>query len=203
MRIDVVSHHHAAHGGWKVPLTPTNQHILFLVTGGTVIYRIAGETLRIGKGEGLFMPQGTLRSSEMVPADPHVMYAAYFRDLAQEDLAPLADEPFKLFRPHGYDYLKQRFSMLHECWVGKLHGSDLIARGILTEILGRVQRDLSAGGRSSSRRSLALQLQEYIIRHYREPLHIQELADHVDRSPNYVSAVFKQVTNRTPTSLMA
>ncbi|GGD47055.1 AraC family transcriptional regulator [Paenibacillus nasutitermitis] len=202
MRIDFVLLHQAAYGGWEVPLGPTNQHILFLVTKGAVIYEIEGKTLQIGQGEGLFMPKGTLRTSTAIPGDPHVMYAAYFSDVPWEELAPFLNEPYKWFRPHSYDYLKQRFSMLHECWVGKMQGYDLITRGILMEMMGIVQRDLFAGSRPSSRRSLVLQMQEYIIRHYCEQLQISDLANYVDRSPTYVSTVFKQVTNRSPITYM-
>ncbi|OUS78120.1 hypothetical protein B1748_04990 [Paenibacillus sp. MY03] len=202
MRIEFVLLHQAVQGGWNVPLSYTNQHILFLVTRGTVIYEIAGKTLRIGKGEGIFMPQGTLRSSEVVAEDLHEMYAVYFSDASQEDLAPFADEPYKQFRPNAYDYIKQRLSMLHECWVGKMTGYDLITRGILMEVMGIIQRDLFAGSRASSRRSLVLQIQEYIIRHYREQLQISDLAQYVDRSPTYVSTVFKQVMNRSPITYM-
>lgn len=202
MRIDYILLHDAAHGGWEVPFSSTSKHILLLVTKGAVQYEIAGRTLKLVKGEGLFMPQGTWRSSEVVKADPHVIYAAYFRDLSDEDLAPFTDEPFKQFRPLSYDNFKRRFSMLHECWVGKLPGYDLIARGIVMELMGIVQRDLFAGNRTSSSRSLVLLIQDYIARHYREPLRISDLAAYVDRSPTYVSAVFKQVTNRSPITYM-
>ncbi|WP_159882380.1 AraC family transcriptional regulator [Paenibacillus puerhi] len=202
MKIYSVAYQQSVHGSWKVPLSPTKQHIFLLVTKGTVIYRIAGQTLRIRKGEGLFMQQHTMRSSETDLADPHALYSAHFQDLPDEDLACFVDEPFKLIRPLGFDYLKQRFSLLNEYWIGQLHGYELITRGILTEILGIVQRELLSGSHPHSLRSLALRIQEYILKHFREPILINDLARYVDRSPTYVSTVFRRVTGRTPIGYM-
>jgi AraC-like DNA-binding protein len=202
MKIDHVLFQQAVHGNWSVPLAPTRHHILFLITKGAALYTIGDQTIRVRKGEGLFIPQHTLRSATADPADPHLMYSAHFRDVLPEDLAPFTDEPFKLIRPLGYDYFKQRFSMLNECWIGKMPGHELISRGILTEILGIVQRELASGTHSPTKSSLALRIQQYIVRHFREPLRLEELARHVDRSPTYISAVFKEVTGRTPVEYM-
>lgn len=202
MIIDNVAFQQAVLGNWKVPLAPTRHHILFLVTKGACIYRFANQTLQISKGEGLFIPQDTMRSAETDSSNPHQMYSAHFRELNHEDLSSFIDEPFKLIQPLSYDYLKQRFSMLNECWIGKMPNYKLISRGILLEILGITQRELTIGTHSPTRRNLALRIQQYIIQHFREPLRLSELAQHVDRSPTYVSTAFKEVTGRTPVEYM-
>jgi AraC-like DNA-binding protein len=202
MKIDNIAFQQAVQGNWKVPLAPTRHHILFLVIKGTFIYKIANRTIRVNKGEGLFIPQDTMRSAEIDSSNPHLMYSAHFRDLSLVDLSSFLDEPFKLIQPLSYDYLKQRFSMLNECWIGKMPNYELISRGILLEILGLVQRELTGGGHSSTRRNLALRIQQYIVQHFREPLRLSELAQHVDRSQTYVSTAFKEVTGRTPVEYM-
>jgi YesN/AraC family two-component response regulator len=78
----------------------------------------------------------------------------------------------------------------------------MIARGILLEILGIVRREVGGGTHSNSRRSLALRIQQYIVQHYREPFQLGDLAREVDRTPTYVSTVFKEVTGRTPVEYM-
>lgn len=66
---------------WKVGLAPTRHHILILVVKGNVHYHIDDTTVTLGKGEGLFMPQGTLRSAESDVTDPQQMYSMHFSDL--------------------------------------------------------------------------------------------------------------------------
>lgn len=198
MQIDNIIFLEEGNVNWNVPLSLTRHHILLFVTKGKVNYRIGDVTIQIGKGEGLFFPQGTMRSAESVLGEPHQMYSAHFRDISPADLSLFLNEPFKFIRPLGYDYLKQRFSLLSECWIGKMPSYELISRGILIEILGIVQRELAGGAFSSSRRNLALRIQQYIVQHYRKPLRLVELAANVDRSPTYISTVFKEVTGRTP-----
>lgn len=202
MKIEHVIFDYTEGPHWKIAMSPIRHHILLLIVKGKVRYRIGDEVIALSKGEGLFMPEGTHRSAETDVDDPHQMYSAHFKDLHPSMLAHFLDEPYKWLHPLGFDYLKQRFSVLNECWIGKMPCYDMICQGILTEILGIVQRDLAAGRLPSSRRNLALRVQQYIVQHYRRPLRLSELAQHVDRSPNYISNVFKEVTGRTPVEYM-
>ncbi|MNH92862.1 Bifunctional transcriptional activator/DNA repair enzyme AdaA [compost metagenome] len=203
MKIEhIIFDQQTAGSSWHVDLGPTRHHILLLVVKGKVHYTISDRTLSISKGEGLFLTQGTWRAAKADVSELHQMYSAHFRDLPLDKLTGFNSEPYLLYRPIGFDYIKQRFSVLNESWIGKMPYYDMISEGILTEILGLVQRELTNGALSSSRRSLALRIQQYIVQHYREPLRIHDLARYVDRSPNYVSNVFKEVTGRTPVEYM-
>jgi AraC-like DNA-binding protein len=174
------------------------QHILFFVVKGRFRYHIDGQTIQIKEGEGLFIPEGTLRAGEVDTNEMCILISAHFRNIAHERIAPLLDAPFKLIRFVGFKYVHQRFSLLNECWLGKLPGYKLISEGILLELLGIVQRELDGKDHATTRRNLALRTQQYIVQHYREPFHLRDLARHVDRSPSYVSTVFKEVFGRTP-----
>lgn len=198
MKIDFITYSQFDYGNWSVPPNTTAHHILLLMIKGTVKYHIGDRTLIINKGEALFIPQGTYRSAEIDMSGPIYASSAHFKDIESADLSLLLDSPYKHIRPLGFEYLKQRFSMLNECWIGMMPNYDLISRGILMEILGIVQRELAGGDLSSSRKNLALRIQQYIVQHYREPLLLDELAQHVDRTPTYVSTVFKEVIGRTP-----
>src|SRR5690606_36038642 len=110
----------------------------------------------------------------------------------EDDLSAFSDKAYTVIRPLNYDYMRQRFSMLFECWIGMMPNYDLIARGIAMELLGIVQRDLSGSTLSSSRRNLALSIQQYIVKNHREQLRLDDLAQVVERSPTYVSTVFKE-----------
>lgn len=198
MIIDNIAFQQGEGGSWKVPLSVTKHHILLLVVKGTAVYRFGDRIERVGKGEGLFFPEGTLRDACSDPDSLCQMYSAHFRDSTADELKLLLGRPFVRIRPLNFDYLKQKFSMLHECWIGKMPFHELIARGTLYELLGLVQRELVGGAHSAARRNLALRIQQYIVQRYREPLRLSELAQAVDRSPTYVSTVFKEITGRTP-----
>jgi AraC-like DNA-binding protein len=202
MKIDHVAFHHAVSGSWGAPAAPIPHHILLLVTQGSFIYKMHNQTIDVSKGDVLFLPQGTVRIADVVHAGLNIMYSAHFSDLSLSDLSPFLDEPYKRLRPIGYNYLKQRFSMLNECWIGKMPGYELMSRGILLEILGFLQRDLGSGNTSPAHLNLALRIQQHIVKHYREQLRIDDLARELDRSPSYISTVFKEITGKTPIEYM-
>ncbi|TMV48023.1 AraC family transcriptional regulator [Paenibacillus mesophilus] len=201
MKIDNIAFQQAVNGNWRVPRKTVKHDILILVIRGAAAYRIGEEAVVVRKGEGLFFPEGTLRSAEADKSEPLQLYSAHFRDLSIEG-HPLRGEPYVHIRPLGCDYLKQRFSMLYEHWIGKMPGYEFIACGILMEILGLVHRERFGDSHSSSRRNLALRVQQYIVQHYREPLRLSDMAQVVNRSPTYVSSVFKEVTGRPPIEYM-
>lgn len=198
MQIDNVSFQQDVNGSWQLKPAAAPHHILLIVLRGQVEYQFGDSVARIRKGEGLFYPQGTVRSAQADRTEPLQLYSAHFRCEPSSEIALLASEPYQHLKPLGFDYLKQRFSVLHECWIGRLESFDLISRGILMEILGIVQRDLAGGKGSPARRSLALRIQQYIVQRYRHPLRLPELADAVGRSPNYVSTVFREMTGKSP-----
>ncbi|MDF2718783.1 MAG: hypothetical protein K0R28_5708, partial [Paenibacillus sp.] len=86
MKIDNIAFQPGVGGSWIVPLTTTKHHILLLVVKGVAIYRFGERTVRVGKGEALFFPQGSARSAESDLKDPSQMYSAHFRDISPEDL---------------------------------------------------------------------------------------------------------------------
>jgi AraC-like DNA-binding protein len=202
IQLEHVIFNQSINDNWSVPLGPTRHHILFIVLRGKVHYYVDGQSIVLEKGEGLFMPKGVMRSAEADAADPHLMFSAHFLGGTEEELSILADEPFKWIRPIGFDYLKQRFSELYECWIGKMPCYQLISHGILLEILGIIQRELSSRQLASSKRNLALRVQHYIVKHYREQLRLSDLSREAERTPNYISSVFKEVTGYTPIEYM-
>lgn len=202
MRIEHIIFDHSSGSGWHVPLAPTRTHILLLVAKGSFRYRVGETTMLLERGDGLFMQKGALRVADAPRDEQRHLYSAHMVELSPAELGPLEGKPFCRLRPLGFDYLKQRFATLHETWIGKLPRYEIISQGILTEILGLTQRELTSEQMPSSRRQLALRVQQYIVQRYCEPLRLSELAEHVDRSPNYVSAVFKEVLGRTPIEYM-
>lgn len=187
---------------WGVPLSVTEHHILFFVTRGIALYHFDDSTVRVNQGEGMFIRQNIARWAEPAGKEPISMYYIHFREVADADLHAFDGERYRLLQPLNFDYLKQRFSMLVECWIGRMPSYDLISRGMAMELLGVVQMDLIGSAHSPARRNLASRVQQYIVQHYKKPIRMEEIAAEVERSPAYVSTVFKEVTGRTPVEYM-
>lgn len=183
---------------WSISRSPTKYDILLLVINGKITYTLGDTVIPLQRGDGLFISAGTMRSAVTDPADPHQMFSVHFNDSTEVDIPLLAGGDHRFIRTISFDYLKQRFSLLYDCWIGHMPCYEIISKGIMLEILGIVQRELMSRQHPSSKQSLAMHIQQYIVKHYREPIRLSELAQHVDRTPNYISSVFKEVTGRTP-----
>jgi AraC-like DNA-binding protein len=183
---------------WSISKAPTPHDILLLVINGKITYTIGDTVIPLQRGDGLFISEGTLRSAVTDPAEPHQMFSVHFNDSTEAEMPLLNGEAYRFIRTISFDYLMMRFSLLYDCWIGQMPCYEIISKGIMVEILGILQRELMSKQHPSSKQSLALHIQQYIVKHYREPFRLKELALHVDRTPNYISSVFKEVTGRTP-----
>ncbi|MDF2724104.1 MAG: AraC family transcriptional regulator [Paenibacillus sp.] len=201
MLIKNITLHQVTRANWHW-VTPTQDYIVLCVTKGAFIYHFAEQTVRVAKGELLYMPMGAQRTTEAEDGGQNNMYAVYFHSASLDMLEPFLDQPFQHVRPLNSDYMKQRFSMLYECWIGKMPRYKLIAHGIFLEMVGMMQRDLIGDAFGSSRHSLVMRIQQYIVKHHHETIRLSDLAREVDRTPSYVSTIFKDVTGRTPVEYM-
>ncbi|NHN34208.1 AraC family transcriptional regulator [Paenibacillus agricola] len=183
---------------WSIPKSPTPYHIILLVIKGKITYTIGDTVISLQRGDGLFIQAGTLRSALTDPTEPHQMFSVHFNDALECEMPMLGREAYRTIRTISFDYLKQRFSLLYDCWIGQMPCYEIITKGIMVEILGILQRELMSKQHPSSKQSLAMHIQQYIVTHYRHPFRLKDLAQHVDRTPNYISSVFKEVTGRTP-----
>ncbi|MBD2844179.1 helix-turn-helix transcriptional regulator [Paenibacillus sp. IB182496] len=186
--------------GWRKDEAPTEHSILLLVARGQLTYRLNGAELALHKGDLLYIPQGTLRSASNDPQGPHQKYSAHFLAPAPPAL-PLPDPAaIWLVRARNSDYLHQRFALIAQHWYGRLPHARAICTGGVIELLGLMGRELEMDRYSAAKRRLVEAAQAYLIARYREPLRLDELARHLQRSPNYVTQTYREVTGMTPTA---
>ncbi|GAA3413714.1 AraC family transcriptional regulator [Paenibacillus hodogayensis] len=185
---------------WSFPQSVTQNHILLLVTDGSFTYVANGEELSLISGDVLYVPKGTVRSGKNRPDQPHHMYVAHFSYEGDGDKTSILREGccrhLKLFNA---DYLKHRFSLLTQHWLRKTKYYEAICHGILLEMLAIVNDEADAHQLPTATMNLVMLIQEYIVNHYRERITVAALAKQVDRTPNYISAVFRQATGQTIT----
>ncbi|WP_164821231.1 AraC family transcriptional regulator [Paenibacillus koleovorans] len=183
---------------WHKEEAATLTDILILTVQGRAVYVIEGETVLLEKGDLLYIPKGALRSGHNAPEGPHQKYSVHF--LLQPD-GPFSDvvpSAYKKVGTRNFDYMKQRFMLLIQHWFRRKKHDEVVCTGIAIELLGYFVQALAEEGFASIKLRLMRKVQDYIVEHYRESIRIQELAELVDRAPNYVTQSFKEVTGMTP-----
>lgn len=185
---------------WSIPPSLTQNHILLLVTDGSFVYTVDGDELVLHRGDVVYVPEDTMRSGHNGPRDPHHMYAAHFRLEGDEPRIPLlTDRQYRHVQPFNVDYLKNRFSLLTQHWLRKPAYYETIYHSILLEMLCIVNGEADSRKVPTKSYAIVTQIQDYIMNHYRENIAIAALAELVQRTPNYISTVFRQVTGQTIT----
>ncbi|MDF2669693.1 MAG: hypothetical protein K0R67_1999 [Paenibacillus sp.] len=184
---------------WKKPLSRTTTHAIALIVSGKLCYRIDGETLRLNKGKLIHIPPGCLREGFPEMDDQHQKYWATFSTVEDHNIPfPLLERhtPF-VVQARQHEYLKQRFSLLVQQWMGKLPYFDSICEAILTEIVGLMNREANELRHPSAQLDIVSEVQRYILTHYREDIQVKEVAPIVGISPNYLSSIFRRLTGST------
>lgn len=183
---------------WHKPRSPIPGHILFLVNHGSFTYRIGEAAYRLSKGDILYMPDGTVREGIQQPGELHQKYTILFDVPSPPELPILAWNQVVHLRSLNADYMKNRFTLLVQQWLGKLPYYRLMCEGIAQELLIMVNRESDAAMHSHPKLKTVQTMQQYILQHYREPVHIGQLAGLVERTPNYATALFKEIMGVPP-----
>lgn len=183
---------------WRLERSIAPYDLLILITCGELIYWVDNEQFPLRQGDVLYIPEGSLRGGAAL--EFHQRYAAFFSARREtKELLPLLGrkKPCKL-KIHNFAYFKQRFSLLNHHWLMKGPYTATATYAILLEMLSIVNHDLDHQGIGSKKMKLVVDLKNYIFKHYREPIKLQDLADYCGKTPNYISFVFKEVTGFTP-----
>ncbi|MFC4778017.1 helix-turn-helix domain-containing protein [Paenibacillus sp. GCM10023252] len=184
---------------WHKARSPIPRHIFFLVTQGSFTYEVDGVIYKLSKGDALFMPHGVIREGTQQPGETHQKYTILFDMKQDENLLPLLAERRTVHvKASSYDYMKQRFSILIQQWLGRMPYYETICETIAVEMLASMNRDRDYARVPSIKMAHVQAIQQYILNHFREPLAIHTLAKLVDRTPNYVTSLFKEVTGISP-----
>ncbi|UVI32706.1 helix-turn-helix domain-containing protein [Paenibacillus spongiae] len=190
---------------WQVSSRMTEDPILALVTGGSLTYELDSTSVDLTKGDVLLIFPGTVRAGYHDPAVLHQKYAAIFQ-LPESYEAPfipiMEGAGYRLFRPKGFEYLRQRFSSLYRMWLSPSAFREMICAGILMELLGMLMQELEQRDVPAHKAAMARTIEHYIVRHYKEEIRIQDLAQLVNRTPNYVTTIFKETMGQTPIEFM-
>ncbi|THF74007.1 helix-turn-helix domain-containing protein [Cohnella fermenti] len=175
-------------------------NVLALVTQGCVVYHLDGQRFEVQKGEVLFIPKGTNRAAQNDESGPHQKFTVLF-DYETEgalSIPVLGPRTANRLRIRYFDYLKTRFTQLYQEYQGTGSLAQLISLNLLQEILLLVSREAELNDVSPIQLTLAKKIESYLMANYRQSIGIKQLSELIERSPNYTSSLFKDVTGQSP-----
>jgi YesN/AraC family two-component response regulator len=183
---------------WHNRLQHVQYHVLVLVTEGQLTYQLNDNRIQASKGDLLFIPSGTEREAKNDGSALHQKYAITFQCSDDWGLSLLESKEHKVIHTRSFDFFKERFILLHRQSLEKRSYYKIIRSGILMEMLGMASRELDSPPIPLRKLQFARVMEKYILQHFREPMHLKDLAKLIDRSPNYTLSVFKEVVGQTP-----
>jgi AraC-like DNA-binding protein len=183
---------------WTMTPLSTPYHLLMFITSGRLIYKVDDETIELQKGEVLFAPACSVRSGNAL--EWHQRYTTFFaaNEESRQQLPMLEKRQTFKVGIQNFPYFKQRFSLLIHHWLMRGAYMPTFCNGILLEMLSTVNYDLDYKEISTKKMKLVMEIKNYILKHYNQPIRLQELAEFSGKTPNYISALFKEVTGFTP-----
>ncbi|QHW33056.1 helix-turn-helix transcriptional regulator [Paenibacillus rhizovicinus] len=189
---------------WRTQPEAIGYNVMVLVTEGKVRYQINGEDIVAEQGDFLYIPQSTHRCGENLPGSPHQKYTVLFTfEPGRNTGIPFLDQRrFLRFRLANFQYAQRRFERLYEEMRGSESFRSVICLGIAQELLGILSRELEKPEMTPIKMQYAQIVRHYVLEHYREPIEIEQLARLIHRSPNYTTALFKEVFGHPPIRYM-
>ena len=189
---------------WRTQLETIDYNVLVVVREGKVRYEINGAEMIAEKEDVLFIPRSTRRSGGNWNGVPHQKYTILFTmDPHESTGIPFLDEGRCLkFNLAHIQYAYRRCERLFEEMRGGKSYRAMICQGIMQELMGMLARELEKTELPPSKRNYADTIKSYLLEHYREPIEIDILAKLIHRSPNYATALFKEVYGHSPIRYM-
>ncbi|MHA6484925.1 helix-turn-helix domain-containing protein [Paenibacillus sp. strain BS8-2] len=184
---------------WHNPGVHVYNHIIVLVTEGHLIYKLDGHIYTAHKGDIMLIPPGTYREAFNAPEQLHQKIAIYFHAPTDVGLSLVDHAAPSQQRVRAFEFFRDRFYLLYKQFVERREYYEQICTGVLLEILGHLQRELTAPPMQRRKQQHASVLEQHIVQHFREPLQLDKLAAIINRSPNYALTLFKESTGMTPT----
>lgn len=184
---------------WGRELNLLDHNVLALMLDGKAKYTLNDQIVIAEKGDLLFIPIGTMRASENVEGEHQKLTILFHHSTEDSQALPiLGHAQFGKCKIRNFEYMKQRFEKLYHETLGKGVFNSYVITGILMEIIGMASREFEQVEVTPIKLKLAHQLQAYLVTHYRESIHINQLAAHIHRSANYTISIFREVMGISP-----
>ncbi|WP_168119891.1 AraC family transcriptional regulator [Paenibacillus sp. HB172176] len=189
---------------WRTPLERIAYNVFVLVMEGEVRYEMNGQSIVAEEGDFLYIPEGTVRSGRNADGRTHRKYTVLFqRDAASPSGIPFIDSTEWLkSKVRSLQYTESQCVRLFEEMRGSKSFREILCGAVLLELFSQLARELEKPDLKPNRIRNAEIIEAYLHEHYREAIEIEQLAGLINRSPNYTSALFKEVYGYSPIPYM-
>ncbi|MCF2939500.1 AraC family transcriptional regulator [Paenibacillus alkaliterrae] len=189
---------------WRTYMETIGYNVLVLVREGKVKYEINGDEVVAERGDVLFIPKSTRRSGANYMDSPHQKHTILFKlDTGLSTGIPFLDQGrFIKLKIANFQYASHRCERLYEEMRGGKSFRSFICLGIMQELIGLLAREMEKPELAPMKQKYAQIVRTYLLEHYREPIEIEQLARLIHRSPNYTTALFKEVYSHSPIRYM-
>lgn len=184
---------------WHMDRAESQYNVLVFITYGKISYWVNNETVCLEGGDALLIPVGSIRGGFSEHSSTHQRYATHFSSTGSEHLLPLLGcKDYSKTKIHSADYFKQRFSLLSHHWMMKSSFQSSLCFSILLEMLSIMNHDLNHEQFPSKKIKLVENIKKYILEHYQEPIKLLDISEYLERTPTYITNIFKEVTGFSP-----
>lgn len=193
---DIIGVYHDIHPYWHVKKGRGNDTLAY-VTEGKVLFKLGGKNVEVRKGEALYIPRSIDREWENHPDTAHKKYTVVY-NADHEWLPDVPRQDAIHVKVHNAAYFEQRFAFLFIQWLGKRAYYEVMVRNVLAELLILLLQEQAERRVSPAKERIARTVQEYILRHYRHNITVEQLAELAGITPNYITVLFKEAIGTTP-----
>lgn len=187
------------------------EYELYYLIQGERYYFIDSKTYHVGPGSLVLVPSGTLhRTSDAGSADGHERILLILNEewinpfLRKTDLPPLSSyfsQPVIQLDEFKQKYLRRLFDDIYEELATKQANYEVAIKMKLAELLILISRSNTTSANisapfvsQSAKHKKVNEATYYIKEHFREPISLQQVADHIFVSRGYLSNIFNEVT---------
>lgn len=179
-------------------------NLIHFVIGGRGRLEIRQQEFGIGPGQAFLIPANEVAYYQADRTDPWEYCWVGFMGIRSQtylrSMFPSRDQPFVL---DVEDISYFQATILEMLRIGDHRlTSSLAIQGYLYHMLARLVKDSGDVREGDRRVPYSTQAMNYIEKNYNSGLQIHDVASYLGLHPNYLSAVFKQETGKTPKQYM-
>lgn len=189
-------------GQWEGhPPFTQDYHLLLLITGGELIYKIDGVVHHLSKGHVLLLPKGTRREGYSINQLPHSKIAVRFHDMKELHELPVLAVPNTFVYPSiQFPFWQERMTKLLRHWSEKQPFYAMICQSILTELLVTFNNEHNTAEQQI--KPYLRTVREYITSHFTTPIDIALLANLAGKKKSYLITSFRSHFGESPIAYM-
>lgn len=185
---------------WVTKYEKIDVHIIVFVVEGKVAYRVNEERFIAEQGEIVIIPVHFYRSGRNFQDKLHTKYAVLLQDHDSPLIKNffLKEQRLIKFKLNNYQAILRKFEQLYDEYLNQDRYYDLISSSIVQEMFVLIARELEKPEVAPMKVLYVEMIKEYIMKNLQQKIEIEQLAQLINKSPNYTITIFREVVGCSP-----